>query len=169
MTVLDTPITETLKTELVLARKLLALVEEKGASIRSNDLERLESLYAEEQEAISQLEEVGFSRQEQVLTLTRSTPGLRVTESLKDYISQLPEPDFSRLMPIRQDLLGVYEKIAFVNRLNAEMLQQNIRVTKHLFDRYKSIDSRFRQPNYSGKTPKAKPKSGSDSVFSSEG
>ncbi len=161
---------EMIRGELVLGRRILTLVKSKREAIVKNDLVAIDSLTREANEAVDQFEELGFSRQEQVLAVSRGGPPLRATENLRDLVGQLGGETRTRLGELREDLHGLYHAIREESRANGELLSQSVRFTQHLFDRFSAIDRRVRQGrmNYDRSGGKRSAKAES-AVFRKEG
>ena len=65
--------------EILLGEKLLALLEQKRKSVIKNDIELIESLTQDENDALHQLEEVGLEPRD-ILAISKQ-PGYRITKN----------------------------------------------------------------------------------------
>jgi hypothetical protein len=138
-----------IQSEIHLGSKFIALLEQKKESIVNNDTETMEKLNKEENDTIQQIEEMGYARQDLVLQISNGDSGFRVTENLNDLIMQIEDEAMSgSLTDLRRALLGNYNKIANLSKLNGELLAQSIGFTQHLFNRISSADRRVKNGNY---------------------
>ena len=136
-----------IKSEITLGEKFQALLEEKKNSIISNDLSRMEELTREENETIQEIEELGYTRQDHVLELSKGNH-YRITENLGDFIHQIPDTAQEVFVELRTQLVKSFEKIALASKLNAELLKQSHDFTQHMYNRITSSDRRVKNGNY---------------------
>jgi hypothetical protein len=141
-------LTTRIHSELTVGEKLLELGRQKKQAVITNQVDEITRLNQEENDTLHELEELGFERQELVLQIAKSE-GLRVTERLKDLITQINDPTTkSSLIEQRELLVNTYGKIAEITQVNGELLAQSIRVTKQMFDRFSHVDRRSKNSNY---------------------
>lgn len=134
--------------ELLLGEKLLRLLDLKKEAVIQNDLDKIDKLTKEENEALHDIEECGFERQENVLELSKK-PEYRVTEKLGDFIPQIKSmPLKETLQKKRKDLMALYKKIADASKLNGELLAQSMGITQQVFSRLSTVDRRSKNSNY---------------------
>jgi|SaaInlStandDraft_1057018.scaffolds.fasta_scaffold14041_2 predicted DNA-binding protein (UPF0251 family) len=134
--------------ELLLGEKLLRLLDLKKEAVIQNDLDKIDDLTKEENEALHDIEECGFERQETILHLSK-TPEYRVTEKLGDFIPQIKEINLKESLKLkRKDLMALYKNIADASKLNGELLAQSMGITQQVFSRLSNVDRRTKNSNY---------------------
>lgn len=139
---------ELIETEIVLGEKLLALLSSKKDAIVANDVELIQDIVRQENEALHEVEECGLDRQDQVLTISKEKP-YRITERLGDFIEQVEDPGVQeRLKTQRQALMELYKSIAEASKLNGELLAQSMKITQQIFSRLSSVDRKSKNANY---------------------
>lgn len=138
--------------ECSLLNRLLALVQQKKEAIIKGDTALMADLVVKIDEGVHELEEMGFNRQDHVLRICRSH-ALRPTESLRDFLRQLPKETKTQLEPARDLLLKLYQELSQQTLINGELLGQSIRYSQNMFDRFASID-RSRHGSTATYTPK---------------
>lgn len=159
-----------LQAEIAAAKRSLELLRSQKQAIIKNDLEEINRLSKDENAAVEKVEELGFRRQDLVLTASKSGGGIRVTENLRDFLAQLPEGTASALKDLREELRTLYRAVSTEARLNGELLAQSMKVTQHLFDRFSSVDSRLRKGNVNyGRRGYAKARGGAPAVLKEQG
>ena len=124
-------------------QSLLKIAEKKRDEIIENNVERLKELVEEENEIVSDLEELESERIELVKLLQGKLDIQEEKISYSELIENLPDGWKDKLQPVREGLLSIIEKVHIQNQENKVLIQEALRLNNfsiNMFTKMVDVD-----------------------------